>query len=342
MLEMMCDIGYMRRALMLARCGKGYVSPNPMVGAVIVRDGVIIGEGFHRKWGEAHAEVNAVNSVKDKDKLKGATIYVTLEPCSHYGKTPPCAKLLIECGFARVVVGTLDPFEKVKGRGVSMLREAGIEVEVGVLEEECRHLNYTFMAAHLSQRPVVTIKWAQSRDGWMDRRRTADEKAQRFSNALTSQLTAKLRSENDVILTTGATVRSDNPRLTVRGWTGRNPRPVVLTSHPLPAGSHVAENEATWVYDGDFEEVLRDLYRRGVISVLVEAGPTLLEEIIERKLWDFARVEVAEMDLGDKGAKRAPVIAGRPEVVSRMGSSRLYYYSSKDALALCIQSLKGR
>lgn len=322
----MCDIDYMRRALMLAGCGRGYVSPNPMVGAVIVRDGIIIGEGYHRKWGEAHAEVNAVNSVSDSTLLKDATIYVTLEPCSHYGKTPPCANLLIECGFKRVVVGTLDPFDKVSGRGVKMLREAGIEVTVGVLEKECRRLNHTFMTAHQRRSPVVTIKWAQSSDGWMDRCRTADQPAQRFSNAMTQLLTAKLRSENDVILTTGATVRSDNPRLTVRGWAGRNPRPVVLTTHPLPADSHVAENERTWIYDGDLENVLCDLYQRGIISVLVEAGPTLLEEFIERNLWDFARVEVADMELGDRGVRHVPVLALTPHDVCRLGSSRLYYY----------------
>ncbi|MDE6322239.1 MAG: bifunctional diaminohydroxyphosphoribosylaminopyrimidine deaminase/5-amino-6-(5-phosphoribosylamino)uracil reductase RibD [Muribaculaceae bacterium] len=324
----MCDNEYMRRALELAGYGRGFVSPNPMVGAVIVRNGEIIGEGYHRRWGEAHAEVNAVNSVKDKNLLKDATIYVTLEPCSHYGKTPPCAKLLIECGFKRVVIGTLDPFEKVSGRGVKMLREAGIEVEVGVLDEECRQLNYIFMTAHLRSRPVVTIKWAQSRDGWMDRKRTPEEPAQRFSNALTSQLTAKLRAENDVIMTTGATVRCDNPRLTVRGWDGRNPRPVILTSKPIEVGSHIADNESVWVYDDDVESVLCDLYSRGVTSVLVESGPTLLREIIERKLWDFARVEVADFDLGDSGEKAAPVIPYMPDSEFRIGSSRLYFYRS--------------
>ncbi len=318
----------MCRALELARCGEGNVSPNPMVGAVIVSDALVIGEGYHRRWGEAHAEVNAVNSVVDRSLLVGATIYVTLEPCSHYGKTPPCAKLLIERGFGRVVVGSLDPFEKVSGRGVRMLRDAGIKVDVGVLEGECRALNYKFMTAHSRRRPVVTIKWAQSRDGWMDRRRKVGEPAQRFSNCMTSLMTARLRAENDAIITTGATVRSDNPRLTVRGWSGCDPRPVVISSRALPEDTHLKDNPLTLVYDADIEEVLDDLYRQGVISVLVEAGPRLLGLIIERGLWDFARVEVADYDMGAMGAVKAPVIDALPVRVESVGGNFLYYFSS--------------
>lgn len=320
------DMKYMRRALQIARCGQGSVSPNPMVGAVIVSNGAIIGEGYHRRWGEGHAEVNAVNSVADRALLRGSTIYVTLEPCSHYGKTPPCAKLLIECGFNKVVIGSLDPFEKVAGRGVKMLRKAGIEVETGVLEDECKALNHKFMTAHCRHLPLVTIKWAQSRDGWMDCVRDHDEPAQRLSNPLTSLMTARLRSLNDAILTSGATVRADNPRLTVRGWAGRDPLPVVMTRHPLPNGCHVANNPSTLVYDTDIEDVLHDLYRRGVTSVLVEAGPTLLQEFIHRRLWDMARVEVAHMTLGDRGSVAAPTIAATPTGSERVDGNMLYYY----------------
>ena len=155
----------MRRALQLARCGDGFVSPNPMVGAVIVCDGSIIGEGYHRRYGEGHAEVNAVASVADKSLLKRSTIYVTLEPCSHYGKTPPCAKLLIDCGIPRVVIGCMDPFSKVNGRGVAMLRDAGADVTTGVLRQECMTLNKVFMVSHKLRRPYVILKWAQSADG---------------------------------------------------------------------------------------------------------------------------------------------------------------------------------
>lgn len=324
----MDDRIFMRRTLELAAHGMGNVSPNPMVGAVIVSDGDVIGEGFHRRWGEAHAEVNAVNSVVDKSRLQGATIYVTLEPCSHYGKTPPCAKLLIECAFGRVVVGCLDPFEKVSGRGVALLREAGIDVRVGVLEEECRALNYKFMLAHSRRRPVVTIKWAQSLDGWMDRRRFADMPAQRFSTSLTELMTAKLRAGNDVIVTTGATVRADNPRLNVRGWGGRDPRPVVITSRSLPQGCRLAGNPLAMVYDEDFESVLDDLYRQGVISVLVEAGPTLLGHIISKGLWDIARVEIADMVLGENGAVKAPVMSELPCREQVVGANRILYFSN--------------
>ncbi len=326
MVMLTVDEMYMMRALQLAECGRGNVSPNPTVGAVIVADGRIVGEGYHRQWGEAHAEVNAVRSVADRSLLKGATIYVTLEPCSHYGKTPPCAKLLVECGFARVVVGMLDPFDKVSGRGVAMLREAGIDVTVGVLEKRCEMLNEVFVTAHRRRMPVVTIKWAQSRDGYMDCRRESGDAAQRFSTGLTSLLTAKLRSVNDVILTTGATVRADNPQLTVRGLCGRNPRPAVLTHAGLAPGSHMANNDRTIVYDTDIADALRDIYERGYTSVLVEGGPTLLTRMIEDGMWDYARVEAADFDLGSTGAKSAPSIAERPCQVERVGANTLYYY----------------
>lgn len=177
---------YMQRCLQLAACGRGRVSPNPMVGAVIVCDGRIIGEGYHRQFGGPHAEVNAVNSVKESGLLSRSTLYVSLEPCSHYGKTPPCCRLIIEKKIPRVVVGCLDPFPSVSGRGISMLREAGVEVVTGVLERECRALNAVFMTAHERQRPYVMLKWAQSRNGFIDRRRTAGEPACRFSDSQTS------------------------------------------------------------------------------------------------------------------------------------------------------------
>ena len=162
---------FMRRAIELARHGLGNVSPNPMVGAVIVNKGKIIGEGYHRRWGEAHAEVNAINSVSDKAQLTNSTIYITLEPCSHFGKTPPCAKLLIDSGIRKVAIGCLDPYKEVSGRGVAMLRNAGVEVITGILEDECLQLNKAFITAHTLQRPYITLKWAQSTDGFIDRKR---------------------------------------------------------------------------------------------------------------------------------------------------------------------------
>ena len=209
---------YMRRALELAALGCGYVSPNPMVGAVIVGpDGRVIGEGWHRRYGGWHAEVNAVSSVRPSDEhlLEKSTIYVTLEPCSHYGKTPPCAELLVRKRFHRVVLGTIDPFAKVRGRGIAMLRDAGIEVRIGVLEPECRALNAHFFTAHENGRPYITLKWAQSADGYIG---LADGSPIRLSTPLTSVLVHRQRSLHDAILVGSGTMLSDHPRLDVRLW----------------------------------------------------------------------------------------------------------------------------
>ena len=220
----------MRRALQLARLGAGHTSPNPMVGAVIVgADGTIIGEGWHRQCGQAHAEVNAVNSVKDVNFLKDSTIYVTLEPCSHYGKTPPCARMLIEREIPRVVVGCLDPFKEVSGRGVAMLRDSGIEVVVGVLEQECRELNKRFMTAHTTGRPWVQLKWAQTADGFIALPPDAGENPLHMSTPVTMRLMHRQRALCDAIVVGASTARIDNPSLTTRQWPGRSPLRVVLS-----------------------------------------------------------------------------------------------------------------
>ena len=221
---MTVDEKYMRRALQLAQQGSGHTSPNPMVGAVVVHEGKIIGEGFHRCCGKAHAEVNAIAAVQDQSLLPESTIYVTLEPCSHYGKTPPCANLLISKGVKRVVVGVLDPFEKVSGRGVAMLRNAGIEVEVGVLEKECRDLNRRFFTAHTTGMPWVQLKWAQSSDGYL----ANEDGTMRFSTPLTLSLVHRERSMADAIVVGAGTVKIDNPSLTTRHWSGNSPLRVVL------------------------------------------------------------------------------------------------------------------
>ena len=201
--------------------GQGRVSPNPMVGAVIVCDGKIIGEGYHRQWGGPHAEVNAVASVADKTKLCRSTMYVTLEPCSHYGKTPPCAELIIKNGIPRVVVGAMDPFEKVRGRGVDMLRKAGVDVVTGVLEKECEELNKHFMTAHKSGRPFVLLKWAESNDGFISGK---GGEPVMLSNELTKMWMHRERSRYDAIMVGTNTIITDNPQLSVREWPGRNPR----------------------------------------------------------------------------------------------------------------------
>ncbi len=314
----MIDEKYMRRALQLARLGAGHTSPNPMVGAVIVApDGTIIGEGWHRRCGEAHAEVNAVASVVDDNLLRDSTIYVTLEPCSHYGKTPPCARLLIERGIHRVVVGCLDPFVKVAGRGVAMLREAGIEVVVGVLEQECRALNERFMTAHTGGRPWVQLKWAQTADGFIALPPEAGENPLHMSTPVTMRLMHRQRSLCDAILVGANTARIDNPSLTTRYWPGKSPLRVIL-SHDLSFPDNLAlliDGLPTIVYNGVKNDVvgpveyvkldtdkpqswLEDLYRRGVTSVMVEGGTRVLQGLIDAAAWDEARIEVSPRRVG--------------------------------------------
>ena len=294
----------MRRALELARHGLLDASPNPMVGAVIVdSSGKVIGEGWHRRCGEGHAEVNAVASVKDPALLRDATMYVTLEPCSHYGKTPPCARLIIDRGIPRVVVGCLDPFEKVAGRGVAMLRDAGVEVTVGCLETECVRLNERFMTAHRLRRPYITLKWAESSDGYIDGH---------ISTPLTSMLVHRLRATNDAILVGSGTWLADSPRLDTRLYDGRSPLRVILDRR---GRADVPADDRTLVYSdyNSLLDVLADLYRRGVTSLLVEGGAGVLSSFISENLWDTIRIERGAKPLG--GSVKAPELSplGRVE-----------------------------
>ena len=308
----------MRRALQLAANGKGYASPNPMVGAVIVApDGRIIGEGWHRRCGEGHAEVNAVASVKGHDRhvLERSTMFVTLEPCSHYGKTPPCAELILRTGIPHVVVASVDPFEKVAGQGIAMLRRGGVDVETGLLDDENFRLNRRFFTAHMMRRPFVTLKWARSADGYMDWHRTkAHPKPCRFSNDLTTLSTMRLRSLHDAVLTTAATVMADNCRMTVRNWDGRQPHVFILDRSGVLSPDaeilHVAGRETSVLGADGWNsplQLFRMLYESyGVTSVLVEAGPRFLNTILESGVWDVAREEIAPFALGGKGTKHAP------------------------------------
>ena len=274
----------MRRCLQLARCGEAGAPPNPMVGAVVVCDGRIIGEGYHRHCGGPHAEVNAINSVRERHLLSRSTIYVSLEPCAHYGKTPPCADLIIESGIRRVVVGCTDPFAKVNGLGIKKLQEAGCEVQVGVLEKECRELNCRFFTFHQKHRPWITLKWAQSRDGIMG----GDERIT-FSNALTQTLVHRMRARSGAILVGTNTALQDNPTLTTRLWPGQNPLRLTIDGS-TPTHIYLEEN---------IEEILQDLYSRGIQSLLVEGGARLLQSFIDKGLWDEARLETAPFCLGE-------------------------------------------
>ncbi len=294
----------MRRCLQLARCGEAGAPPNPMVGAVIVCDGRIIGEGYHRRCGGPHAEVNAINSVKERDLLSRSTIYVSLEPCAHYGKTPPCADLIIETGIRRVVIGCTDSFAKVNGLGIKKLREAGCEVQVGVLEQECRELNRRFFTFHEKHRPWIILKWAQSNDGFIGK----DERVI-LSNALTQTLVHRLRARSGAILVGTNTALQDNPTLTTRLWPGPNPLRLTIDRNGiLPSTLHLKDNSTpTVIYSHEsIEEILADLYARGIQSLLVEGGAKLLQSFIDKGLWDEARIETAPLCLG-QGTK-APTL----------------------------------
>ncbi len=289
------DEKYMRRCIQLAKNGMLNAQPNPMVGAVIVYDDKIIGEGYHVRCGEGHAEVNACASVKPENEhlLKDSTIYVSLEPCSHYGKTPPCADLLVSKGFKRCVIGCQDPFAKVQGRGIKKLKDAGIEVTVGVLEEECKALNKRFMTYHAQQRPFVTLKWAESADGFIDGH---------ISNAYTQMICHKRRAEHQAILIGRKTFEVDHPSLNVREWIGKSPKRYVASSQPmkLPEGFHLIQST-------DVAYILHQLDEDGIQTVLVEGGAELLQSFIDSGLWDECYVEKGVNTIN--GKIKAPVLS---------------------------------
>jgi len=288
------DERYMRRCLQLARNGVQNAKPNPMVGAVIVAPcssphapcpSRIIGEGYHVRCGQGHAEVNAFASVRPEDEalLRESTMYVSLEPCSHYGKTPPCADLIIRKGVRRVVVGCVDEFAEVQGRGIQKLREAGIDVTVGVLEEECRALNRRFFTFHRLHRPYIILKWAQTANGFID----DNGKAVQISTPFTQMLSHKLRAEEDAILVGRVTDEREHPQLTVRHWYGPDPKRLVVDrSHPLNLDS---------------------LHAHGVQSLIVEGGTKTLQSFLVQNLWDELRVET-NLSLTVTGGTRAPLL----------------------------------
>ncbi|MBO7315594.1 MAG: bifunctional diaminohydroxyphosphoribosylaminopyrimidine deaminase/5-amino-6-(5-phosphoribosylamino)uracil reductase RibD [Paludibacteraceae bacterium] len=302
---------YMFRCLQLAKQGLGNVAPNPMVGAVIVANGRIIGEGFHRRCGEAHAEVNAINSVKETHLLPHSTLYVNLEPCSHYGKTPPCAKLIIEKKIPHVVVGSLDPFPEVAGRGIKMLREAGVSVEVGILQKECDELNKRFFTFHRKKRPFVLLKFAQSADGFCAK--NGEETL--LSTPQTQLLVHKLRTEESAILVGKNTALIDNPKLNARYWNEqKNPiRMVVDKNLEIPKSNYLFDqSQPTIVFtqkkqpsstnlefvELNFSEnivpqICDFLYQRNIQSLIVEGGPTLQQSFIDAKIVDEVRIEIS-------------------------------------------------
>jgi len=319
---------YIRRCIELAKNGLGTTYPNPMVGSVIVYNNKIIGEGWHKKAGEPHAEVNAINSVKDKSLLKKATIYVSLEPCSHFGKTPPCCDLIIKNGIPNVVIGTVDPNEKVAGNGIKKLIEAGIHVNVGILEAECNELNKRFFTFHEKKRPYIILKWAESKDGFIAPLEKLEKKPVWITNQYSRQLVHKWRSEEQAILVGTQTVIDDNPKLDVRDWTGNNPIRVVLDQNNRISNDsqifddraktilfskfkHAVEKENITFEVIDFEQniptqIVQKLYQHKIQSVIIEGGRQTLQTFIDENLWDEARVFIGNIQIGD-GIK-APII----------------------------------
>ncbi len=332
---MTTDEQYIARCLQLAKNGRFGAASNPMVGAVIVHDGKIIGEGYHRQCGGPHAEVNAVRSVKDERLLREATMYVSLEPCAHYGKTPPCADMIVEKGIPRVVIGCRDSFDQVDGKGIQKLRTAGVEVTVGVLEQECLELNRAFFTYHGKKRPYITLKWAQSADGYIDKERGNSENeselqnAVRFSTDETAVRVHRLRALNDAILVGRRTAEFDNPSLTTRLWPGKHPLRLVFDRKGvLDMTLKLLDGTTkTIVFTDvfrDFEhlegveqvkldfaqpvltQILDFLYEHKVQRLLVEGGAVLLQSFIDKGLWDEAHVEKAPFGLG--GGVKAPII----------------------------------
>jgi len=340
------DNHFMQRCIDLAQLGSGYVAPNPMVGAVIVLNDEIIGEGYHQKYGEAHAEVNAIKPVQDKDLLSEATIYVSLEPCAHHGKTPPCADLLVAHKFKRVVIGCVDSNELVAGKGIERLQEAGIEVEVGVLEKECKALNKRFFTYLNKQRPYIVLKWAQTQDGYIDRPREeeiTERKINWISAPETQSLVHHWRSQEPAILVGWKTVEHDNPSLTVREVSGKNPLRVIIDSQlNMPQDSTVyTDGDRTVIINkiktetiGNVEliklnqintkNILDVLYNLEISSVFVEGGSSTIQHFLVDGYWDEARVIVGKQTFGD-GIK-APRMSGAPSRTYTFAGDTVHHY----------------
>lgn len=316
---------YMHRCLQLARLGLGNVQPNPMVGAVIVHNDRIIGEGYHRKYGEAHAEINALRSVKEPELLKESTIYVNLEPCSHFGKTPPCADKLIETGIPRVVIGTCDPHDKVNGKGVAKLRDAGINVITNVLAEECEKLNCRFFTYHKKQRPYIILKWAQTADGYMDIVRHSPSDSYWITNQELRVIAHKWRSEEQAILIGYNTYANDHPQLTTRYYPGNNPRKYLMLDKnrsknpPTPPDFNLISN--------DLEEAMHALYEDKIQSVIVEGGRKTLDMFIQSGLWDEARILVGNQQWGE--GTPAPIISQHADKTLEINHNEIHWVHNR-------------
>lgn len=327
---MTTDETYMDRCLELARQGAGRVAPNPLVGAVLVHDDRIIGEGFHRQYGEAHAEVNCFAAVQEADRhlIAQSTLYVSLEPCAHFGKTPPCADRVIQERVRRVVVGCRDPFPAVDGKGIDKIRAAGINCELGVLEKECRQLNARFLCYHEKKRPYIILKWAESGDRKIA---AAKKKQTAISHPLANRIVHRWRSEEAAIAVGSGTVLADDPLLTTRLWPGRNPVRVVFDrADRLTPAARVFNADADTIHltgpQSDLPTAMALLHQKGINSLLVEGGALLLQAFIDSGLWDEMRI-IRNEQLLLPGGYDAPVLPRMMGgVIETAGADRLFYY----------------
>lgn len=338
---------FMRRCLQLAEFGRLHAAPNPMVGSVIVYDGQIIGEGFHRRCGEAHAEVNAVNSVKQSDLLKHSTLYVNLEPCAHVGRTPACSRMIIEKQIPKVVIGCSDSFDKVSGKGIKMLQDAGVEVIVGVLEDESRFLNRRFFTFHEQKRPYIILKWAQTADGFLDFERTSETPVgpNWITDDYARMLVHKWRAEESAVLVGTNTAEKDNPKLNVRDWAGRQPARLVLDKNlRLSKGLNLFDGQQqTYVFTeqnaissenltfvnvlfGEFllKDIFKFLHDNEIQSVIVEGGAEVLKSFIDAVAWDEARVFTGATRF--LSGLNAPRLNLKPSFTTKIGNAELSVY----------------
>ncbi|MDR2868202.1 MAG: bifunctional diaminohydroxyphosphoribosylaminopyrimidine deaminase/5-amino-6-(5-phosphoribosylamino)uracil reductase RibD [Bacteroidales bacterium] len=325
MIETSVHHHFMNRALQLAALGLGGVQPNPMVGAVIVCENRIIGEGYHQHYGQAHAEVMAIQQVHDSSLLPKSTLYVTLEPCSHFGKTPPCADLVIKSGIPRVVVANIDPNDKVNGAGIQKLQAAGIEVICGIMEKEALSLNRRFFTFHQKKRPYIILKWAETANGFMDINRTEQQTNNYWiTNEPLRLLNHKWRSEEDAILIGYNTLLNDHPQLTNRLYSGKSPRPFVMSRS-------FGKEDATLRASGfqalplNVDEALAVLYEQQVQSVIVEGGKSTLNRFISCGLWDEMRVFVGDVRW-EKGVAAPPKLGNFRERLQVEDDEVLFYY----------------
>ena len=339
----------MRRCLDLAMNGLGQVAPNPMVGCVIVHQQSVIGEGYHKYAGEAHAEVNAIASVANKELLRESVLYVNLEPCAHYGKTPPCTSLILDMDIPKVVIGTQDPFPEVSGKGIDILSEAGLDVTDGVLFEECRHLNRRFFTFHEKKRPYIILKWAQTSDGYIDilRHPEAANRPTWITSERLRLLVHKWRAEEPAIMTGTNTALLDNPHLNIRDWHGKQPVRIILDrSCRLPASLNIFDNSQQtiifnalkddskglnqWIRipfdDSVLLHIMNTLYNMNIQSVFVEGGRQLLQSFIDQNLWDEARVFIGQQTFGN--GCPAPVINKLSPSTINLGDEYFLLYNN--------------